>query len=167
MSRDIDGSRPPVAAVVTALRALSREIDRLDEVAAQRFGVNRTDLRCLELLGGTGALTPTELATALGFTTGGMTTVIDRLERAGYVRRRPDPRDRRRIVVEATDLLVAREEEIFGELLRNTEAVIATYSDAQLETIRDFLERGRAVIRAQGLGGGVSRNSKPKNRRRG
>ncbi|HLH74931.1 MAG TPA: MarR family transcriptional regulator [Chloroflexota bacterium] len=150
MSSYLSGNRPPVAAVLTALRGLSREIDRLDEIAAKRFGVNRTDLRCLELLGSAGALTPTELATALGFTTGGMTTVIDRLERAGYARRRPDPHDRRKVIVEATDLLAARQGEIFGDLLRNTEALIATYSDAQLETIRDFLERSRAVIRAQG-----------------
>jgi DNA-binding MarR family transcriptional regulator len=75
-----------------------------------------------------------------------VTTVIDRLERAGYVRRRPDPRDRRKLVVEATPLLAAREGEIFGELLRATEALIASYSDAELATIADFLARSRAVI---------------------
>jgi DNA-binding MarR family transcriptional regulator len=138
--------RPLVAAVAAELRALSTEIDRLDQRAADRFGVNRTDLRALELLGAAGELAPTALAAALGFTTGGVTTVLDRLERAGYVRRRPDPSDRRKLVVEATPLLAVREGEIFGELLRATEALIASYSDAELATIADFLARSRAVI---------------------
>lgn len=142
-------NRPLVAAVLAALRDLGAEIDHLDEVAARRFQVNRTDLRCLEILTAAGALTPTDLAIALGLTTGGMTTVIDRLERAGYARRRPDPHDRRKIIVEATELLAAREAEIFGALLQAVEAMIASYPDAQLETIRDFLDRSRPVFRAQ------------------
>ncbi|SRR5579883_1923167 len=151
MSSYPEKNRPLVAAVLTALRGLSTEIDHLDEVAARRFGVNRTDLRCLEILSAGGALTPTDLAVALGLTTGGMTTVIDRLERAGYARRRPEPDDRRKIIVEATDLLAAREAEIFGELLQTVEAMIASYPDAQLETIRDFLDNSRAVIRARAV----------------
>jgi DNA-binding MarR family transcriptional regulator len=82
-------------------------------------------------------------------TTGGVTTVLDRLERAGYARRRPDPQDRRRVVVEATALLGAREGEIFGELLRATRALLASYADAELATIHDFLGRTRAAISAQ------------------
>src|SRR5689334_19344681 len=100
MSSNIGASRPAVAAVLSELRGLSTEIDRLDQRAADRFGVNRTDLRALELLGAAGKLAPTALAAAIGFTTGGVTTVLDRLERAGYVRRRPDPDDRRKVVVE-------------------------------------------------------------------
>jgi DNA-binding MarR family transcriptional regulator len=143
-------SRPAVAATLDALRALSAEIDRLDEQAASRFGVNRTDLRCLELLSSGGSLAPTTLANALGFTTGGMTAVIDRLERAGYARRRPDPHDRRKLLIEPTELLATRERDIFGELLQSTEELVASYSDADLAIIRDFLQRGSDVIRRGG-----------------
>src|SRR6185312_10793642 len=97
MSSESTASRPPVEATLAELRALSAAIDRLDQLAADRFGVNRTDLRCLELLSTVGALSPTALATALGMTTGGVTTVIDRLERAGYACRRPAAHDRRGI----------------------------------------------------------------------
>jgi DNA-binding MarR family transcriptional regulator len=138
------------------LRELAREIDRTDQEAADQFGVNRTDLRAVELLATTGALAPTALAAALGFTTGGVTTVIDRLERAGYARRRPDPNDRRRVIVEATERLRAREAEIFGELLRSTEGLVASYSDAELATIRDFLERFRAVAAGPGKAVGAT-----------
>ena len=133
-------------AVQAALRALSTEIERLDSLAAERFGLNRTDLRCLDVLGRVGALTPTELARALGFTTGGVTTVIDRLEQAGYARRRPDPADRRRIIVEPTELVVEREAAIFGGLIKSIESLGASYSDAELATILDFLGRGRELV---------------------
>lgn len=161
MSSDIGAERPAVAAALAALRGLAFEVDRLDQRAADRFGVNRTDLRCLELLGAEGAVSPTALAGALGLTTGGVTTVLDRLERAGYARRRPDRHDRRRIVVEATELLAAREGEIFGELMRSTEALLASYSDAELATIRDFLARTRAVFGADERAESVDGRARP------
>jgi DNA-binding MarR family transcriptional regulator len=148
MSRQSATRRALVGAVQAEFRGLSPEMDRLDALAAERFGLNRTDLRCLDLLRRDGHQTPTDLARALGFTTGGMTTVIDRLEHAGYVRRRPDPDDRRRIVVVGTRLLARREAEIFGRLIQSTEALIAGYSDADLTTIYDFLRRSRAAIAA-------------------
>src|SRR5215475_15995773 len=90
------------------MRALSTEIDRLDQAAADRFGLNRTDMRALDILGN-GPLAPSALAQRLGITTGGLTSVLDRLERAGYVRRRNDPHDRRRQIVETTPATAARE----------------------------------------------------------
>ena len=144
----VPADRPLVEAVLADLRALAAEIDRLDRLAADRYGLNRTDLHSLEIVGRGGGLTPTELAQALGFTTGGVTTVIDRLERAGYVRRRSDPRDRRRVVVEATELTAERDAEVFGQLIRSTEHVAAACTDSELAVIRDFLERNRLVIAA-------------------
>lgn len=75
-----------------------------------------------------------------------MTTVIDRLEQAGYARRHPDPSDRRRVIVEATDLVAQRDAEIFGRLIQSTDILVAAYSDADLATIRDFLSRSRETI---------------------
>src|SRR6516165_3537328 len=121
------------------LRALSTEIDRLDQAAADRYGLNRTDMRALEILGRVGPLAPTALAHLLGFTTGGVTTVLDRLEKAGYIRRRPDPGDRRRQVVETTEATTARDEEVFGDLIRGTR---------ELLVIRDFLHRFRQLTAA-------------------
>jgi DNA-binding MarR family transcriptional regulator len=116
-------------------------MDRLDEVAAPHYGLNRTDMRALEILGRGGRSQPTELARALGFTTGGVTAVLDRLERAGYVRRRPDPSDRRRLVVEVTDKTTQRDTEIFGKLVLRTRSLIETYSDTELAVIDSFLEQ--------------------------
>jgi DNA-binding MarR family transcriptional regulator len=130
------------------LRALSTEIDRLDQAAADRYGLNRTDMRALDITGRAGPLAPTELARLLGFTTGGVTTVLDRLERAGYIRRQPDPDDRRRQVVQITEATAARDQEVFGGLIRQTSDLLATYTDDQLAVIDDFLDRTRQLTGA-------------------
>lgn len=70
-----------------------------------------------------------------------MTTVIDRLERSGYVRRQPDPADRRRQIVAVTDVTAARDREVFGDLIRRTGELLSAYSDGQLRLIDDFLNR--------------------------
>ena len=134
--------------VAASLRALSTEIDRLDQAAADRYGLNRTDMRALDITGREGPLAPTDLARLLGFTTGGVTTVLDRLERAGYVRRRPDRADRRRQVVEITEVTTARDQEVFGGLIRQTGDLLATYTDEQLNVIDDFLTRTRHLTAA-------------------
>ena len=136
------------AQVVASLRALSTEIDRLDQAAADRYGLNRTDMRALDIVDRDGSTAPTDLARLLGFTTGGVTTVLDRLEHAGYVRRRPDPGDRRRQVVQATEATAARNAEVFGGLIRATSDLLAAYTDDQLGVIRDFLDRTRRLTAA-------------------
>ena len=69
------------------------------EAAAERLGINATDLKCLELAVGEDEITPTRLAELTGLTSGAITGVLDRLERRGIVRREADPDDRRRVVV--------------------------------------------------------------------
>ena len=137
-----------LARVADGLRALSTEMDRLDQAAADLFGLNRTDMRALDIVGRAGPLTPTDLARLLGFTTGGVTTVLDRLERAGYVRRTADTSDRRRLVVEDTAASAARGQEVFGDLVRQTGELVAAYTDDQLQVIDDFLTRARQLTAA-------------------
>ena len=136
------------AQVTGSLRALSTEIDRLDQAAADQYGLNRTDMRALDLVGRAGPLAPTALARLLGFTTGGVTTVLDRLERAGSIRRRPDPADRRRLVVEVTQATSARDAEVFGGLICQTSDLLSGYTDDQLLVIDDFLTRIRQLTAA-------------------
>jgi hypothetical protein len=58
------------------------------------------------------------------------------LKRAGYVRRRPDRSDRRRLLVEATPLTAARDIEVFADLVRATTESLAAYSATDLAVIR-------------------------------
>jgi DNA-binding MarR family transcriptional regulator len=126
--------------VITSLRELSSQLDRLDEAAAARYGLNRTDMRALDILGREGPLAPTDLAHRVGFTTGGITTVIDRLERAGYVVRRPDGSDRRRLLIEVTDATGERDRLVFGGLFQLAETIATGYKDRDLQTIRRFID---------------------------
>ena len=136
------------AQVTGSLRALSTEIDRLDRAAADRYGLNRTDMRALDIISRSGPLAPTDLASLLGFTTGGVTTVLDRLERSGYIRRRPASGDRRRLQVEVTEAAAARNAEVFGGLIRQTSDLLATYTDDQLVVIDHFLAGIRQLTAA-------------------
>jgi len=150
--------------VAASLRALSTEIDRLDHAAAERYGLNRTDMRALDITGRAGPLAPTDLARLLGFTTGGVTTVLDRLEHAGYIRRTPDPADRRRLAVQATEATHARNQEVFGDLIHATTDLLATYTDDQLAVIDDFLTRARQLTAAYAgtlSGRGSTRSRQP------
>ena len=62
--------------------------------------MNLTDLQCVAILTSTGPITAGQLAETMGLTTGAVTGVINRMERAGYVRREKDPRDGRRVVIQ-------------------------------------------------------------------
>ena len=73
--------------------------DRFDQAVADAAGLNRTDMRCLDVLGREGPVTAGRLAEATGLTSGAMTTALDRLERAGLALRTRDAVDRRRVLV--------------------------------------------------------------------
>lgn len=133
-------------AVMMELRALSTVQDRLDQYAMHRFGINRTDLRALDLIGQAGVISPTALAVALGMSTGATSTVLDRLEAAGYARREPDPAHRRRTLVRQTPRAEELGEAIFGPVIRGTLSEAASYSETALASIAKFLSAHRALL---------------------
>jgi DNA-binding MarR family transcriptional regulator len=136
----------PVALVVAELRALSTVQDRLDHYAAQRFGLNRTDLRALDLIGQAGTTSPTALAAQLGMSTGATSTVLDRLEAAGYARRAPDLDHRRRTLVRMTAAAEKLSADIFEPVIRATAAHAAGHTDRQLRDIAAFLATHRHTL---------------------
>jgi DNA-binding MarR family transcriptional regulator len=130
-----------IAALVSAFRT-SGNLDRaFDNRAAEALGVNLTDLHCLNIVENRGGLTAGALAAQAGLTTGAVTGVVDRLERAGYARRVPDPSDRRRVSIEVTDHFYARADKIWHPLAAEWHAELARrFSDDQLDLITGFLE---------------------------
>ncbi len=95
--------------LITRYRDAANRDVAFDKLAAARLGVGMTDLHCLNIVQSRGGVTAGELAAESGLTTGAVTAVIDRLERAGFARRVRDDRDRRKVVVEVTpDVLQAR-----------------------------------------------------------
>jgi len=102
--------------LVEATRANQVATDKMDDAGSQALGVNRTDGRCLDVIQQTGRISAGELAERAGLTSGSVTAVIDRLEAKGYVRRAADPEDRRRVLVELTELMEHRAWELWGPL---------------------------------------------------
>ena len=70
------------------------------QAVADRVGITSSELETLDLFNLYGSMTPGRLAELTGLTTGGVTRLIDRLERGGFVRREPDPNDRRKVILQ-------------------------------------------------------------------
>jgi DNA-binding MarR family transcriptional regulator len=135
-----------LAAVGRGRRPLRPQQDRLDQYAAERFGLNRTDLRALDLIAQAGTTSPTALAAALGMSTGATSTVLDRLEAAGYASRQPDPHHRRRTLVRTTPRTEQLSAEIFGPVIRATAEHAAGHPERALRVIADFLAAHRRTL---------------------
>jgi DNA-binding MarR family transcriptional regulator len=124
------------------IRAAQVAVAAVDQAVADRLGVNATDHRCLDLLDQHGPMTAGALAAALDLSTSAVTTVIDRLERARYVRRVRDRDDRRRIGVELTPFLRRRARELYGTG-EDAAAVLGRYTPDELRLLLDFVARDR------------------------
>ena len=131
--------------VTDALRASQSTTEVFDERAAEQLGINRTDLRCLEIIERLGSVSAGQLAEESRLTTGAVTAVIDRLERAGLARRVGDPEDRRRVMVELTNVAHERTDSIWGPLQAAAEREWKRYSKAELDFLVRFWTRGREL----------------------
>lgn len=129
-----------IAELIAAFRASGNQDSAFENLAAERLGINRTDLHCLNAIENAGGLSAGELATEAGLTSGAVTGVVDRLERAGFARRVPDPADRRRVKLEVTPEFYARAAEIWGPMAADWEAMLAErFTAAELARITEFL----------------------------
>lgn len=132
--------RQLIQELIAAFRASGNQDSAFENLAAERLGINRTDLHCLNAIENAGGLTAGELASEVGLTSGAVTGVVDRLERAGFARRVPDPADRRRVKVEVTPEFYARAERIWGPLAAEWETSLASrFTAAELARVTEFL----------------------------
>ncbi|MEM6934181.1 MAG: MarR family transcriptional regulator [Pseudomonadota bacterium] len=113
--------------LVAACRRLYASIDQLDTKAANTVGVSRNDLRCLNMLA-EAPVKPSKIAAELGLTTGSVTTLLDRLEKANLARRERDPDDRRGIIVHPTHYLFEALGPIYSGVAKEIQRIAAEYS---------------------------------------
>ena len=136
------------------VESLSREVRRFIARAllfnlkvADEVGLNGTDMQCLNLLQLQGSATPGEFARWAFLTTGGVTVVLDRLEKAGYLRREPNPQDRRSSIIRPVRSKFRKLEALYqskGQALRQA---LSAYPEGDLQVILDFF------LRVNGMGG--------------
>lgn len=132
-------------------RELSTAVVMFHEAVASRLGLSATEWRCWGLLEKNGPCTAGRLAELSGFTTGAITGIVDRLEKAGYVRRKRHPTDRRSVVIHP--LKVAGMQRavwpIFSSLSAAMDAMAARYTPEQLAAIHEYWKDTVQVLRAE------------------
>ena len=128
------------------LRKVGAQSVLMSDTVGRLVGLNSTDLECLDLLYLSGPITAGRLAGHTGLTTGAMTAVIDRLERAGFVRRMRDANDRRRVLVTALPPGIRRIEPLYRRLAERTASLNAAYDDRQLAVVVDYLSRAADLV---------------------
>ena len=136
-----DSKKELVTQLIAAYRANTSQEGAFDALAAENLGISLTDLRCLDLVQASDGMTAGELATASGLTTGAVTAVIDRLERAGFVRRLRDDADRRKVNVEVTPRHYEEAGKVWAPLMEDWQKALASqFTAAELEVVIKFLE---------------------------
>ncbi|HTW48064.1 MAG TPA: MarR family transcriptional regulator [Acidobacteriaceae bacterium] len=116
---------------------------------AARLGMSAAEWKCLGILEQHGKMTAGRLAEFSGLTTGAITGIIDRLERAGYARRESNPRDRRSVLVAPGNVRALRDEvkAVFASLVRAMESVSSQFSVEQQRVVEDWLEKATLALR--------------------
>ena len=141
------------------MRQHSTAVVLFHHAVAERLGLGPTDHKCLDLLRERGAMAGSDLAAITGLTSGAITGVVARLERAGYLRREPDPHDGRKQVLHVA-LKRAHIHDVIGPLRADVAALLEKFDTRQLAAIAEFLAgstdlvyRHAALLRAETLSG--------------
>lgn len=146
ISNDISEQSPRaelIDALVLAMRDMSGATVFFHTAVAERLGLNPTDHKCADLIMRNGPLTAGALVEATGLTSGAVTGIVDRLERAGMVKRVTDPDDRRRVQLYFTDDQAVSERmwAIFEPIYRASVALFERYTDEELRLVLDVIGR--------------------------
>ena len=141
LSRPASKRSQLVKALIGQARQASTRAVLLHTAIADRLGLNPSDHKCADLLTAENGLSsPGRLAELTGLSTGAITGVLDRLERAGFVARQPDPGDRRRILVRLTPERMPDMARIFAPLRQGMQQLCSRYSVDELSLILRFLQ---------------------------
>ena len=127
--------------VVRGAREYSIGAVLFHQAAGQLLGLNVTDMKCLDIMTLRGSASPRELAEHTGLSTGATTAMIDRLENAGLVERRPHPTDRRGTIVVLSKVAMRKLPAMFASLAKAIDALVSTYSEKELKVLADFFAK--------------------------
>lgn len=131
-----------VQELMRQFRYVSANSVMFSQIVAEKVGLNSTDNECLDFLILNGPSTAGQLSEYSGLTTGAVTAMVDRLQKAGYVRREHDQQDRRRVIV------IPNEEKIYAEIGphmmvmgKAMEDISIDFSEAELEVMIRFVNK--------------------------
>ncbi len=133
------------AIVGRLMRRHSTAVVLFHHAVGQRLELGPTDHKCLDLLRERGPTTGSALAAVTGLTTGAVTGVVTRLERAGYLRREPDPHDGRQQILSAVPERMGDLHRVFGPIRNDVSALLEGFDAHQLSAIAKFLDRSTDI----------------------
>lgn len=132
-------------------REMSVQTIMFHNAVAERLGINATDHRCFDYILRMGGVTAGQLSRETGLTSGAITGVIDRLQKAGFVCRQSDPKDRRKVVIVPLPDRLPEMEKLFRSLGRNMGRIMSRYSVRESEVLVDFMQRCSLIMRQANL----------------
>ncbi len=132
-------------------RRLSTAVIAFHETVARRRGLGIAEHKCLGTLWEQGTATAGELARATGFTTGAITGIVDRLEKDRYVRREPNPKDRRSVLIRPLHVKKLRREvlPLFLPLTKSMTRLRKDFSAKELAAIDEYLARTTEILKKE------------------
>ncbi len=132
-------------------RELATAVISFHETVARRLSMSAAESRCLGVLNDLQVATPGQLAQATGLTTGAITGIVDRLEKAGYAKREPNPNDRRSLLVRIMqpEKIAQILGPIYGSLSAAMTDMSGQYTPEQLEIIDRYLSQTINVLKAE------------------
>ncbi|MFI9328174.1 MarR family transcriptional regulator [Kitasatospora sp. NPDC052868] len=149
----MEGKPRPRATAEQAQYAMDRMIALAQfgqQDIATRLGLNVTDLTCLgfviEAAMAGKPLAAGDLAERAHLTTGAVTGVLNRLEKAGYARREADPGDRRRVRVVMEETAQERILQVYGPFYERIGALFADYSPDEVAVLADWFTRAKGLL---------------------
>jgi DNA-binding MarR family transcriptional regulator len=149
MSSDPDASRLRIAELAREMRLMSSFDSLFSHAVAERAGMHPTDIETLDLLNVLGAMTAGQLSRMTGLSSGATTRLVDRLVRAGFVRRVADPADRRRVRIEPIGENLETIGEMYMPLAEALDRAWSTFSEADLEVILRFARQSNAIVASE------------------
>ena len=121
-----------------------------NQAVADKLGMHPTDLQCLNLITiEDGAFTTGQIAELTGLTGGSASRLVDRLVKAGYVTRRQDTEDRRRVLVQPVPEALRRVSAVWDELAEGWSEMFSDYTDGELDLLLRHMRRTTQLGRAQ------------------
>ena len=130
--------------VIACLRQFIAGSILYNQQIADRVGLRLTDMQCINALELMGPSTPGELARFTGLTTGGVTVMLDRLEKGGYLSREPNPRDRRSVLVHLNPTKAKKLQAFYGEINQRMDALLDETPERELRSVVNVLSKMNA-----------------------
>jgi DNA-binding MarR family transcriptional regulator len=130
-----------VSRVDVLIREMAAQTMVTSQIVAGHFELHTTDLRVLDIIFIRGQMLAGELANATGLSSGSVTALVDRLVKAGYVERRDDATDRRKVWVRSRNDAIEPIKAMFMPSQRRMYELWHSFTAGELDTIASFLER--------------------------